>query len=298
VTQPVIAGGVLYVGTSNGKLVAVDLASGSTLWTFKAHGPIDTTPAVFGNLVYVQPGQLDPTLYALDVATGRLVWGGGGGYAGEAPAVSGGVLFDNVSHTLQAYDAVTGTSLWTRDFFDWFAVGGDTLFASSSQSNSVCALEASTGSTQWCTTVSLPIIDNLSTFNGVVYASGDDGRLIAIDGSTGDVLWVFHANTRLPFPATIAQGVVYVESSAGTVYAIDAATGMQVWTYVASTSRIGPVTVAGGVAYVTEGPVALDATTGSVLWQHGDAGAMAISDGVVYTTDYGKYVRTWGLYSG
>ena len=52
-SSPAIADGTVYVATSNGDLVAIDLASGKLRWKYATGGPIgESSPAVGGGLVF------------------------------------------------------------------------------------------------------------------------------------------------------------------------------------------------------------------------------------------------------
>ena len=133
--NPILAGGAVYVTAGGGALVALDAASGQTLWS----QPIGTTPigrcnpfpggpigapAVVGGTVFVPGG--DTTVYAFDKDTGRRLWATalGDGAAGDflwASAfplhgrifVGVGTLFENVCAPvpgrLVALDEATGT---------------------------------------------------------------------------------------------------------------------------------------------------------------------------------------------
>ena len=70
-TAPVIAGGVLYVGTASGKVFALDQKTGATLWDYDSQGgQILARPVVSGNRVFVGTGE--NKLVILDPATGKL----------------------------------------------------------------------------------------------------------------------------------------------------------------------------------------------------------------------------------
>ena len=71
--HPVVAGGMLYFGSSaDGKVYAIDPATGRTAWTFFTDAPIRTPPAVWEDGLYV--GSDDGNLYCLDRKTGKLRW--------------------------------------------------------------------------------------------------------------------------------------------------------------------------------------------------------------------------------
>ncbi len=92
-TAPSIAANKIFVGTANGKVVAMNRADGNILWNFDTQGGTVTgIPVMAEGLVFVGGGQ--GTLFVLDAASGgtRFTFSTGGGINGT-PAFSGGVLF-------------------------------------------------------------------------------------------------------------------------------------------------------------------------------------------------------------
>jgi hypothetical protein len=68
---PAVAGGVVYVGTENGQLYALDLAAGQQKWQHKV-GPLRGAPSVHGDAGYVGDGS--GTFHCLDTASGKPRW--------------------------------------------------------------------------------------------------------------------------------------------------------------------------------------------------------------------------------
>jgi outer membrane protein assembly factor BamB len=68
-----IADGVVYVGASNGDLLAIDLESGKLRWKYSTGSEIgESSPAVGGGLVYV--GDLAGVVHAVHVRDGSRAW--------------------------------------------------------------------------------------------------------------------------------------------------------------------------------------------------------------------------------
>ncbi|MBI4296154.1 MAG: PQQ-binding-like beta-propeller repeat protein [Chloroflexi bacterium] len=90
-SSPTVSDGLLIVGTDN-KLVAVDIESRQTRWTFEAGGAVRSSPALAGNAVYA--GSDDGHIYAVDIATGRKLWDVlTGGKVTSTPAVAGATVY-------------------------------------------------------------------------------------------------------------------------------------------------------------------------------------------------------------
>jgi outer membrane protein assembly factor BamB len=88
VSAPVAGPGVVYAGASDGSVRALDAATGAPRWVFKTGGPISGAPTLANGTLYI--GSEDLYVYALDAATGKLKWRFyAGGAVRSAPAVVG-----------------------------------------------------------------------------------------------------------------------------------------------------------------------------------------------------------------
>jgi outer membrane protein assembly factor BamB len=91
-SSPAFSGGILYVGSQDNRVYAIEGSSGRQLWNFTTGGNVDSSPAVVGGFIYV--GSEDGMLYALDAFTGKLVWRYMTGDAVvSSPAISDGVVY-------------------------------------------------------------------------------------------------------------------------------------------------------------------------------------------------------------
>ncbi len=100
-SSPAIANGVVYVGSGNGNIYALNALTGEYLWNYLTGGDVESSPAVADGVVYV--GSNDGNIYALDATTGVLIWSyATGSSAFSSPAVAGGAVFvgggDNYIH--------------------------------------------------------------------------------------------------------------------------------------------------------------------------------------------------------
>ena len=90
-SSPAVADGIVYVGSFDRYLYAVNATDGSKVWSFKTGGTIFTSPAVANNVVYI--GSDDHNIYALDAQSGSLIWNYTTGGAAEcSPTVAGGIF--------------------------------------------------------------------------------------------------------------------------------------------------------------------------------------------------------------
>jgi len=145
--------GHVFLGTSDGHVLALDPATGARVWSFTAGDAVDSTPALDGDRLYV--GSFDRHVYAVNADTGTLVWKHDtGGAVVSSPAIhQGHVIVGSRSYDLLALDARTGTPAWTRYvWFSWIespaTVHDDTAFVGSSDAALLTAFDAASGRTR------------------------------------------------------------------------------------------------------------------------------------------------------
>ena len=72
VSSPVMEANIIYFGSDDGNVYAVDAESGRQIWKTATRGPVPCTPAIDHGIVYV--GSYDGNFYALDRHSGAVKW--------------------------------------------------------------------------------------------------------------------------------------------------------------------------------------------------------------------------------
>jgi len=181
-SSPIVVNGIVYIGSSDDKVYALDAASGTLKWSFQAGG----FPTVVNGVVYVST-HYDGKVYALDAASGTLKWSFQvGGQLTSSPIVVNGLVYVG-SDNLYALDAASGTLKWS------FWARGSTV---------------------------LP--PDVIVVNGLVYISSSDDNLYALDAASGTLKWSFQAGGSTLFSPIVVNGIVYISTYGGQVYAIQA----------------------------------------------------------------------------
>ena len=259
-SSPVVAAGVVFVGSSDGALHAIDAATGIVRWRRELGSSISSTPAVAPELVYVTGG--DGVLHAIRRASGAVAWQYRTG--AERPLVWGlesGLLFDS-SPTLAGESVVFGT----RD-------------------GMVHAVEARTGRPRWRYQTGSRVYSSPAVADGVVYVGGQDGRVHAVSLADGTARWTFATagaalrsadfgfdRTTVQSSPSVAGGAVYVGARDGFLYSLDAATGRERWRFDHKVSWVNSSpAVDGGVVFAASSDghfvQAVDAASGRELWR-------------------------------
>ena len=110
--DPVVSGGLVYLGNYDKKVRAHDATTGATVWAGVTNGFVTQTTAADGNSVYAS--SYDNHLFAFDEVDGTIRWKASLTAAATAPIVANGVVYatSGLGH-IQAYDATDGSPLWS-----------------------------------------------------------------------------------------------------------------------------------------------------------------------------------------
>ncbi|HSD28805.1 MAG TPA: PQQ-binding-like beta-propeller repeat protein [Vicinamibacteria bacterium] len=236
-----VAGGRLYLGTHDGRVLALDPARGEKAWEFASGDSVLAAPAVDAGLVFF--GSFDAHVYALDAGSGKLLWKRDArAPVVSTPAVAGDrVVVGNRGYDLTAYDARTGEPAWTR--YIWFSwvessavVRDGVAYVGSSDAAAVYAFDARTGERRWKTDVfgwawGQPAVTDRRVYAGTAsqkdYLAGHEGMVVAMDRSSGRPVWHYVAEPAakgpygFPGSPAVGEGRVFVTGLDGKVYAFD-----------------------------------------------------------------------------
>jgi outer membrane protein assembly factor BamB len=153
--QPVVASGVLFLGSMNGNLYARDASTGAPLWSFKTDGPIRNSAGVHAGIVVVSSH--DGYTYGLDAKTGQQKWKTATGPSSTAPLLHtslGRVYVGSNEGVVSALKLDTGAVIWTLDtgapVLTSPALSGDgkTVFLGNEAIKAI-AVDATTGQYRW-----------------------------------------------------------------------------------------------------------------------------------------------------
>jgi polyvinyl alcohol dehydrogenase (cytochrome) len=309
---PLVADGVVYIGSWDGRMYALRERDGSIVWTFNngtlrvdscqtTYG-IDSTAALSGGKLYFGTGLAQ--LVSLNAANGQLVWRSQLADPNQAfhiwgsPLVFDGKIYIGLaSHCVNpcivgrivCVDASDGRVLWS------FATAPD----------------GSTGGAVW----SSPAVDAsrrmiyVGTGNFCTGTDLHSSAIIALNADTGALIWRYK---RLPQGDTNnldfgSSPVLYdvdgtpmlaLPSKDGHCYGLNRATGALVWDTVVTdgnsrggsiaspAAAYGKVFFGGTVQTVTGMFVALDQRDGHIVWRttqsHPILGATAVAGGVAF----------------
>jgi outer membrane protein assembly factor BamB len=232
---PEIHGDLIYFGSCNKNVYAIDIWTGLLRWKFHTQGIIlESSPTHWNGNIYI--GSFDYNLYCLDAQTGELKWKfKTEGEIDSKPSVNNGIVyFGSKDHNVYALDAMTGMLRWkfqTRDEISASpTVACGKVFIGSFDKNFYC-LDADTGHQIWKLTTQGENHNMHPSLvhEGVVYFGSFDNNLRAVDAETGSLLWKFptgiYGNAGSPVHH---NGVFYHASRDGHLFALTSS-GEQLW---------------------------------------------------------------------
>ena len=266
----VSVGGVVYIGTKDGDVVALTEDESGTLrenWTFPGNTGqqnligVYKSPVVVGNLVYVNG--IDGFVYALDKESGNLTGDGwrkpDNSFDSPEPLVAGPaydstndiILSPSGDGKLYAYTAKNGNEFWSP-----FVTGGPIWSTPrvergvayfGSHDHKVYAVTLSDGKELWSYETDGVVAGKPLVFDGKVIAGSFDKSIHALSVEDGEPVWTVEGENWFWAGAVTDGRTIFAPNMDGNIYAIDR-NGNLLWTYdVGSPIVSSPVLVASGL---------------------------------------------------
>lgn len=189
-SKPAYRNGTLYLGMSDGALVALLAKNGALKWEKqlnrnKKFRDMDTNPVVEGDFLYAVG--FDDAIYCLRAATGDVVWRSDRGGFGS-PLIVGDLVY----------------------------------YATST--NEFAALQKATGQKVWSYSLKEGIATSASAYKGLIVFGESQGKLIFLDALSGKMVSSFEPGRGIFSPPAVDEKAsrVYFISNEANIYALDA----------------------------------------------------------------------------
>jgi len=242
---------MVFVGTADGLLIALDVGSGEERWRHDVGSPI------LGGANFLPESREDPArvfvigqnegvLHCIRADTGALLWKGKAIARCDGSAAAGQemVVYGSCAAALHVFSAQDGKHL--RDIAleqDSQVAGGPALLGASifsgSRSGILYHADASTGKIIWTNKESeSELFTTPAVGEDLVVFASDDGEIRGIERRSGKTVWKFVAGGAATSPVMTSDKVIVGVD--GVLYLLRATTGEKLWSYEISDSIASP----------------------------------------------------------
>jgi outer membrane protein assembly factor BamB len=206
-SSPAVSNGVVYFGSGDGNVYALDAASGGLRWKFQTGDVVHASPALSEGLLFI--GSWDTYFYALDAASGAEKWRfktgddpvmhNQTGIQSSAAVANGVVYFGCRDSKLYALDALTGARKWAADNKGSWVIGSPAVkdgkvYFSTSDGGLFHGVDARTGAELFTLRFQWPMFSSPALAGNIAYLGSHEGKLLAIDVATHKSVWTFQTD--------------------------------------------------------------------------------------------------------
>lgn len=273
---PICANGVVYVGSYDNNLYALNATTGDFIWKYPTEGGIVSKPALNEGNVYF--GSEDKHLYVVSARSGKINWT----YYTEGPIRSspyiaeGHVFIGSDDGNLHAVNAMSGRRAWRME-------AGDAIR-------------------------STPLV-----YNEFIYFGAESGEFFCLD-LKGTIKWRFKSKRAITSSAIISQGMIFFSSVDATLYALDVKTGFVIWRFRLGKASISTPCIADNLVFtgsIDSNLYCVDTRSAKDVWHfttdhqvtgspiiHKDSIYFGSVDGYVYCLEYRSGRLRWKFHTG
>lgn len=277
VSSPIIDNGIVFIGSLDSALYALDLETGKTKWKFPTAGPIRSSVCIAKQKLFLL--STDGLLYRMEKDSGKV---------------------DGYFQTMTGY---IGDG--QKDYADYFTstpvIEDSTIYFGSG--DYVYAISVTDGNIKWTYKTGDAVHTRPAISKGRVFVGSFDGHLYSFDSKNGNLIWKFKTTGRYSFPKgevtgnpVVAGGMVFAGARDNNLYALDVRGGYCNWLKSFPFGWALPITANDTALYVGTSDdlqlIALDIRSGGEMWRF-DAG-FNIFSGVCF----GKTIGCFGTLAG
>ena len=216
-SSPTVTRELVLVGDEDGRMHAVDRASGKPRWKFETGAEIIASAAVVGERVIF--GSYDSTLYCVKLADGEEVW------------------------KFKTQDRINGSP----------AIAGNLTFVTGCDQH-LRAINIETGQEKFDLPLERFMIASPAVFDSMLYVGTHEGEFLAIDITKPEVTWRYsEPGKEQPYhsSAALTEERVIVGCQDKLLHCFDRKTGKQQWAFAANGQiNSSPVLVGGDRLFV------------------------------------------------
>jgi outer membrane protein assembly factor BamB len=302
---PVVGYGSLFEEAFDGRLFAIDPATGRVRWRYYAPRCGWSSPALGGGLVFAtfiahpscHAHAYAGAIVAFTARDGHVVWHRRIGPCESSPLVANGLVYiGDQDGYVYAFDARTGRPRWSFNTGAPIKASPTLAYGRiyiGNYAGAFFALDARSGRLVWRQAGYGNFYSTASVSAGRVYVGSLDENVYALSARTGERLWTFGTRSYVYASPAVWRGLVLVGSYDGGFYALRAEDGSLRWIYRTGASISGAASVIGGVVYfstLAHKTYALAAGGGRLLeqWPDGEYSPAVAGIGRLYLVGVGR----------
>ncbi len=244
---PEYANGKIFVPNQNGKIWALDIETGETVWRKNVGMSISSRPNSVANAVIF--GSMRGDLIVLDTENGELLWGADlpSSLLSQPTVYGNGVYTYTHDGSVSAYDLTTGLQTWTQSNnipdlmlpIDSSPIVLNNTVMVGSSFGSVLGFSADEGDRTINVPVAIPrgvspaekmvdIVANPIVYGNLVIFASYQGALVALEKDTGRMAWA--KKSSVISNIDINDNTIYTTQDDSQIKAFDVSDGHTVWT--------------------------------------------------------------------
>jgi outer membrane protein assembly factor BamB len=195
-SSPVTDGSVVYIGSYDSTLYALDIRTGNPVWKFKAGGEIEASPVIYGDMILI--GDLSGNFFSVDKQTGNQNW------------------------QFKARDKIAGSANIVED--KRYVIFG-------SYDNSLYALNIADGQLAWAYASGSYINGTPATDGARIVFGGCDAGLHVVSASDGSAIGKIDTESHIAGSAVLSGGFAYIGAYGRALLGIDIEKMAIAWRY-------------------------------------------------------------------
>ncbi len=264
--------GVIYFGSYDQHLYAVNAASGKLIWKYQTDGGIVSRPAVSEDAVFV--GSEDNRLHVVSSRSGSLMWT----YYTKGPIRSspylahGHVFIGSDDFSIHAININGGRGIWQIDTIAEVRstpfVTQDEIYSGNESGEFYCI--DFRGGIKWRYKTKRAVTSSATVADGMVIFCSLDSYIHALDAKSGYLIWRFKMDKGSISSPCVKDGLVYTGSIDGNIYCIKIDNAKEVWRFQTEHQVTGSPIVLDDALYcgsVDGNLYCLDNQTGHLRWK-------------------------------
>jgi eukaryotic-like serine/threonine-protein kinase len=233
-----IAEGIVYMGSMDSSLYAIDLDSGKLRWRYETKGPIqESSPCIHNKVVYI--GDLNGVLHAVNADTGKSRWTfkAEGEIKSSPNCIGNRIYFGSYDQNLYCLSADTGALIWkyttegpvhcspSIDKGYVYISGCDETFR---------AIDAVSGKQAFSIPLGAYAGASSAIYDDRAYVGTFANDVLCVNLRLKNIQWAYkHPTRNFPFysSAAISDGRVVLGGRDKIIHCLESATGKELWSF-------------------------------------------------------------------